>query len=198
MKKINNFKKVALWLGPLEVVVSDGYYQVEIFKRKKDGNCVDDSQSNTHRSLKKFYPKNINELLQLEEEIIRICKDNNARAYIYPSPISQSRMYNSLMLDVVNRVVTKNYGKPVENLAPSLASKNLEVKYFMFDVDSKDDAIVKKVKQIAKDNSVHYQVIPTKNGCHILCLPFNYTTVELPDNVELKQRCPTLLYYEEK
>ena len=134
----------------------------------------------------------------MKDEIIGLCKDNNARAYIYPSPISKSRMYNALMLDVVTRVATKNYGKPVENLAPSLASKNLSIKYIMFDVDTKDANTLNKVEQIAKEYGFNYQILPTVNGYHILCLPFNYTIVDLPDNVELKQKCPTLLYYESK
>lgn len=196
--EINNFEKIALWLETIDGIIPDTYYQVEVFKRKKDGNCVDDSQSNTHRSLKKFYPKDVKELIEMKDEIIGLCKDNNARAYIYPSPISKSRMYNALMLDVVTRVATKNYGKPVENLAPSLASKNLSIKYLMFDVDTKDADTLNKVEQIAKEHGFNYQTLPTVNGYHILCLPFNYTIVDLPDNVELKQKCLTLLYYESK
>lgn len=197
--EINNFKIIADWLDTIEwSAQGNGYYQVEIFKRKKDGNCVNDSQSNHHRSLKKFYPKNIKELLEMEEEIVGLCKDNNARAYIYPSPILKERMYNSLMLDIVTRVATKNFGKPVETLAPSLASNNLFVKYFMFDIDTKDESTLNKVEEIAKEHSYNYRVVPTVNGYHILCLPFNYTIVDIPDNVELKQKCPTLLYYEEK
>lgn len=35
----------------------------------------------------------------------------------------------------------------------------------------------------------------TVNGFHVVCKPFNYTTLQLPENVELKTKCMTLLYF---
>lgn len=192
---IDNFDLIAEWFKGLESN-KDYYMQVEIIQRKKDGVNVGNSTSNDNRSIKKFYPTSVGSLLAYKERIIDIVKRNNARAYIYPAYISKKQVYHKLLLDLVSKVTTENFDKPVENLAPALCSQCLTSKYLIFDVDSKDPDKLKTTLDAVSSLSKSITVLNTVNGFHILCKPFNYTEIEWDSDVELKTKNPTLLYYE--
>lgn len=192
---IDNFDLIAEWFKGLESN-KDYYMQVEIIQRKKDGVNVGNSTSNDNRSIKKFYPTSVESLLAYKERIIDIVKRNNARAYIYPAYISKKQVYHKLLLDLVSKVTTENFDKPVENLAPALCSQCLTSKYLIFDVDSKDPDKLKTTLDAVSSLSKSITVLNTVNGFHILCKPFNYTEIEWGSDVELKTKNPTLLYYE--
>ena len=192
---IDNFDLIAEWFKGLESN-KDYYMQVEIIQRKKDGVNVGNSTSNDNRSIKKFYPTSVESLLTYKERIIDIVKRNNARAYIYPAYISKKQVYHKLLLDLVSKVTTENFDKPVENLAPALCSQCLTSKYLIFDVDSKDPDKLKTTVDAVSSLSKSITVLNTVNGFHILCKPFNYTEIEWGSDVELKTKNPTLLYYE--
>jgi hypothetical protein len=192
---IDNFDLIAEWFKGLESN-KDYYMQVEIIQRKKDGVNVGNSTSNDNRSIKKFYPTSVESLLAYKERIIDIVKRNNARAYIYPAYISKKQVYHKLLLDLVSKVTSENFDKPVENLAPALCSQCLTSKYLIFDVDSKDPDKLKTTLDAVSSLSKSITVLNTVNGFHILCKPFNYTEIEWDSDVELKTKNPTLLYYE--
>lgn len=192
---IDNFDLIAEWFKGLESN-KDYYMQVEIIQRKKDGVNVGNSTSNDNRSIKKFYPTSVESLLAYKDRIIDIVKRNNARAYIYTAYISKKQVYHKLLLDLVSKVTTENFDKPVENLAPALCSQCLTSKYLIFDVDSKDPDKLKTTLDAVSSLSKSITVLNTVNGFHILCKPFNYTEIEWDSDVELKTKNPTLLYYE--
>ena len=192
---IDNFDLIAEWFKGLESN-KDYYMQVEIIQRKKDGVNVGNSTSNDNRSIKKFYPTSVESLLAYKERIIDIVKRNNARAYIYPAYISKKQVYHKLLLDLVSKVTSENFDKPVENLAPALCPQCLTSKYLIFDVDSKDPDKLKTTLDAVSSLSKSITVLNTVNGFHILCKPFNYTEIEWGSDVELKTKNPTLLYYE--
>ena len=63
----------------------DDFYFVQIIKRFKDNPNDDRSQGNYHAKswfLKGYRIRSVDELLKLKPEIIKICHENNARAYI--------------------------------------------------------------------------------------------------------------------
>lgn len=192
---IDNFDLITEWFRGLESN-KDYYMQVEIIQRKKDGVNVGNSTSNDNRSIKKFYPTSVENLLAYKDRIIDIVKRNNARAYIYPAYISKKQVYHKLLLDLVSKVTSENFDKPVENLAPALCSQCLTSKYLIFDVDSKDPNKLKTTLDAVSSLSKSITVLNTVNGFHILCKPFNYTEIEWDSDVELKTKNPTLLYYE--
>jgi hypothetical protein len=192
---IDNFDLIAEWFRGLESN-KDYYMQVEIIQRKKDGVNVGNSTSNDNRSIKKFYPTSVESLFAYKDRIIDIVKRNNARAYIYPAYISKKQVYHKLLLDLVSKVTSENFDKPVENLTPALCSQCLTSKYLIFDVDSKDPDKLKTTLDAVSSLSKSITVLNTVNGFHILCKPFNYTEIEWGSDVELKTKNPTLLYYE--
>ena len=63
----------------------DDFYFVQIIKRYKDNPNDDRNQGNYHAGgwyLKGYRVRSVEELLKLKPEIIKICHENNARAYI--------------------------------------------------------------------------------------------------------------------
>ena len=80
--KIDNFDKVA---NLMEYKSDDDFYFVQIIKRYKD-NPHDDKSKGNYRGgawyLNSWRIKNVNELMALKQTIIKICHDNNARAYV--------------------------------------------------------------------------------------------------------------------
>ena len=79
---IDNFDKVS---NILEFKTPDDFYFVQIIKRFKDNPNDDRSQGNYHAGawyLKGYRIRSVEELQKLKPEIIKMCHDNNARAYI--------------------------------------------------------------------------------------------------------------------
>ena len=79
---IDNFDMIA---NMLTFNSPDDFYFVQIIKRFKDNPNDDKTQGNYHGGawyLKGYRIKSADELLKLKSEIIKICHDNNARAYI--------------------------------------------------------------------------------------------------------------------
>ena len=63
----------------------DDFYFVQIIKRLKDNPNDDKNQGNYHAGgcyLKGYRIRSIDDLMNLKPEIIKICHENNARAYI--------------------------------------------------------------------------------------------------------------------
>ena len=79
---IDNFDMIA---NMLNFNSSDDFYFVQIIKRFKDNPNDDKTKGNYHGGawyLKGYRIKSTDELLKLKPEIIKMCHDNNARAYI--------------------------------------------------------------------------------------------------------------------
>ncbi len=81
-KLVDNFDLIS---NMLTYNSSDDFYFVQIIKRFKDNPNDDRTQGNYHAGgwyLKGYRIKSADELNALKPEIIKICEDNNARAYI--------------------------------------------------------------------------------------------------------------------
>lgn len=96
------------------------------------------------------------------------------------------------MVDLVTR---EEYGVSVEKIMTGQASKCLSNKYLMFDVDTRSKDTLTQLIELIKEHTTEIIVNGTVNGFHVVCKPFNYTTLQLPENVELKTKCMTLLYF---
>lgn len=59
---------------------------------------------------------------------------------------------------------------------------------------SPKDTLIQLIELI-KEHTTEIMVNHTVNGFHVVCKPFNYTTLQLPEKVELKTKCMTLLYF---
>lgn len=194
---IDNFDAIIEWLSNKEINEEDSYLQVELFQRAKDGNGSAKEVENTRsKAIKKYYPKNVEELRKIRDNVIDLCKKNNARAYIFPSFISKKKVYHILLKDLVEKITSNNYSKPVESLASSLASKGLVNSYFIIDIDTLDRDILSYYETYLQENNIKYCLNFTPNGYHIVSEGFNITKIEIKENVEFKSKNMTVLCYQ--
>lgn len=75
---IDNFDLI---LDQLSFNNKNEFYFLQIIQRKKDGN-KDLHVRNGYRLIKSYYVYSKEELINLKDRIIELCKNNNARAYI--------------------------------------------------------------------------------------------------------------------
>ena len=190
----NNIDEVGYWFQNLPRGKYD-YIQVEIIQRRKDGATEYRGDQPESRTIRKFFLKDPEELWAKAEDIRKICIANKARAYVYPSYVSRKKVYHEILKKMVEFVVYDEYGVSVEKITTGQASKRLSNKYLMFDVDTRSrDTLTRLIDQI-KEHTTEIMVNHTVNGFHVVCKPFNYTTLQLPEDVELKTKCMTLLYF---
>lgn len=190
----NNIDEVGYWFQNLPRGKYD-YIQVEIIQRRKDGVTEYRGDQPESRTIRKFFLKDPEDLWAKAEDIRKICIANKARAYVYPSYVSRKKVYHEILKKMVDLVTREEYGVSVEKITTGQASKCLSNKYLMFDVDTRDrDTLTQLIDQI-KEHTTEIIVNDTVNGFHVVCKPFNYTTLQLPENVELKTKCMTLLYF---
>lgn len=194
---VDNFDTIIEWLSNKEVDKEDSYLQVELLQRAKDGSGLIVEIENTRpRSIKRYYPKNVEELRKIRDNIVDLCKRNNARAYIFPSFISKKKVYNTFLKDLVDKMISNNYDKSVESLASSLASKGLIHSYLIIDIDTLDKDTLSYYESYLKANNIRYCLCFTPNGYHIISEGFNLTKIRIKENVEFKTKNMTVLCYE--
>lgn len=190
----NNIDEVGYWFQNLPRGKYD-YIQVEIIQRRKDGATKCRGDQPESRTIRKFFLKDPEELWAKAEDIRKICIANKARAYVYPSYVSGKKVYHEILKKMVDLVTREEYGVSVEKITTGQASKCLSNKYLMFDVDTRSKDTLFQLIELIKEHTTVIMVNSTVNGFHVVCKPFNYTTLQLPENVELKTKCMTLLYF---
>lgn len=137
---VDNFDKVAKLL---EFNSDDDFYFVQIIKRFKDNPNDDRSQGNYHGGA--WYPfkgirvKSADELLALKPQIIKMCDDNNARAYITVNNRSMKDTDNQIIK--VRRMFPKHDARHInaDDIVPAQSKTGLNWKgmrkRFFIDID---------------------------------------------------------------
>lgn len=149
----------------------DDFYFVEIIKRKKDNP----NDAFRYRQFITYYwVKSTSHLESLKQEIIDVCNNNNARAYIYMNPRSAKVVNNyAQVLKARFAQKGKGYGKyrGHEIEVASGQHKDWDSRPISFlDIDSNDENVFKQVHKILDA----YGIVPmaeyrTPNGgLHIL------------------------------
>lgn len=198
---INNFEQIA---GLLNFESDDDFYFIEILKRKKDNNEMTKSE-------KMIDVYEINSIAELENHkpfIIDKCKSNNARAYIHLNKRSRKKIALEMLRELASRVADNNY--KVNNLYHSTMGKyhSDKQKTWIIDLDGEQvnlkDAILDEIREFLKQVhktefvTVAFNVIPTRNGIHLIVQPFNPNILKQKfKDVVIFKDAPTLLFFEE-
>ena len=210
--EINNFKQIAKLLT---FESGDDFYHLQILKRKKD--CPDHERggNNNARCIKTYYIKNVDYLLNKEQEIIGLCEMFNARAYINLNKKSFKKASLHLLSIISDRIIFEQYDhvyRAYETVVGS-SKANVGEKRWIIDVDSKEMSILGQTAEaICKCQSSRtvndegyydniYDYIPTVNGWHIITYPFNIKQIEpfqCTHPFDIQKNNPTLLYFNKK
>jgi hypothetical protein len=183
----------------------DKFYFIQILKRRKDNpDMLQDM-----RLIGSYAVSSELQLQRKMEEITRICDSENARAYIRLNRRSKKKVALQLLARLATMIANEQYDamNSYWSVAGEYAAE--EDKTWVVDIDHKDfvgrkELLIKihaKIEdlQIEAGNSPRMDIIPTKNGYHLLTRPFNLQALKtflaiLAVNIDCHKDNLTLLY----
>lgn len=174
----------------------DTFYFVQIMKRRKDNPDMEKGL----QILKSYYIDNLEYFDRKMPDIIKLCEDNNARAYINLNKRSYEKVNIQMIKYLADAVYNKQY-KNCQNAFEKIAGRNNADtdKKWILDVDVKDLELIDKVTAFIKTQKPEgdkvYLVNETKSGYHLICKPFDPREMkEKYPEIEIKKDNPTILY----
>lgn len=171
------------------------FIHAQILKRKKDN--VDKSVQ-SKGCIAQFVLASSSELSGRQQEIIDICRRNNARAYITPYYKSFKDVNDLMLKHLVENVIGDNREyNPLKQLYKIIGIVKSKVKRFLIDVDDEDTK--KKILEYLEVSNISIvKDVKTKSCCHLIVEPFNVHKFKqaFPDVDVHKNPFSTLLYME--
>ena len=199
--EINNFNHIASYLK----FEPEWFYFIQVIKRKKDQNGAMNADS---RVIKLYFVDSINSYDFYKKEIIDLCNTFNARAYIHMTPRSMKAITGYCAKELVNSMIEGNY-KRFKNIVGTACGDTFisKRKTYLVDIDTKDNNYIRKVENcienncrpIIEDENKIITRVPTLNGVHLICKPFDITELskEFPE-IDIHKNNPTILYFNKK
>ena len=183
------------------------FYYVTILQRKKDGNS-NIKASSGRRLIRSYCIYSLEELLDLKERIIELCRSNNARAYINPNVRDANQVAlecSKRYIDLVQTNRAYQGNRIWDSVCGSYKAPNHKALWIV-DIDTPEllsliNAIIFSCRH---DEKVEYNsfTIPTVHGYHIVCNGFDVNQfqeklkIQMIEPVDIHKDNPTLLYYE--
>lgn len=193
---INNLEQIK---SLLKFESGDDFYHLQIIKRKKEHPELG---SNSY-IVKTYYIKSIEHLDKVFPEIVNICNFHNARAGINLNRRSFEKIAFHTLKKVTDCILNKDY-KSVRKAYESVcgAYSNDSNKKWIIDLDGEIqnsfDYIYNMNEIIENIEPVGHKTIcriPTKNGSHLVTIPFNIQKFkEHYSEIEVHKNNPTILY----
>lgn len=201
--EVDNFNLI---LDQLSFDNRDEFYFVQIIQRRKDGNGGLHVR-NGYRLIKSYYIYSKQELIDLKDRIIELCKNNNARAYINPNVRNAKEVALECIKKYADLVLNDNsfMGNNIWDSSCGNTRARGHKALWIVDVDNLDQ--LETIKQTINlcmgtpGERIKY-VVPTVNGCHLITYGFNREEFNNRlrqigvDYVDVHKDNPTLLYYD--
>jgi len=193
---IDNFEQIK---ELLEFRSDDDFYHCQIIKRKKEHPELG---SNSY-IVKTYYIKKIEELDYYRNEMVALAEAHNARVQINLNRRSFEKMAFHTQKKIADQLMNRDY-KAVRKAYNSCCGKysNETSKKWIIDIDEKEVSPIMlayinfKCSPYCKTReSKIYDIIPTKNGWHIITKPFNLQDFKKshPD-IDIHKDNPTIIY----
>ena len=201
--EINNFDLI---LDQLSFNNRDEFYFVQVIQRRKDGNEGLHVRSG-YRLIKSYYIYSKQELIDLKDRIIELCRNNNARAYINPNVRNAKEVALECIKKYADLVLNDNsfMGNNIWDSSCGCTRARGYKALCIIDVDNLEH--LETIKTIinscqgAPGERIKY-VVPTVHGCHLITYGFNREEFNnrLRETevgyVDVHKDNPTLLYYD--
>lgn len=201
--EINNFDLI---LDQLSFNNRDEFYFVQVIQRRKDGNEGLHVRSG-YRLIKSYYIYSKQELIDLKDRIIELCRNNNARAYINPNVRNAKEVTLECIKKYADLVLNDNsfMGNNIWDSSCGCTRARGYKALWIIDVDNLEH--LETIKTIinscqgAPGERIKY-VVPTVHGCHLITYGFNREEFNnrLRETevgyVDVHKDNPTLLYYD--
>ena len=143
------------------------------------------------------------DLGQKMAHIMAICVRNNARAYLNLNVRDLERVGLQALKLTVDYIISRNYKAVKKAFWAAAGTCSSEInKKWVVDVDSKDPEYVNELifiitglhKQAKRGDDEIFGVVPTKNGFHIICAPFNLQEARKLFAEDVQKDNGTILY----
>lgn len=204
MRPVDNF---GLIRGFMRFESADQFYFLQILQRKKDSpgpNGIACGSNNKARSIKSYCLTSVEVLDVISDEVKHLCEYFNARAYFYPARRSFRRVSMRNMVLLANNISAGNYSRAKTDYWSSCGTTEIERLYLVdIDYDKCDegrihdihDEIDLNVRSGAPVGQRIKLCVPTKNGLHFICAPFDVASFKekYPD-IDVHKNNPTVLY----
>jgi hypothetical protein len=198
---VNNFEIIRKFLNFSD---NDTYYFLQILKRRKDNPGMDKDMV----VIDDIFIYSLDQYDRIQDEIIKTCTIHNARAYFRVNKRSMKKSALQMLKRVTDLIISENY-KGVKNAYSSVSGEFHadEDKKWIVDVDDFDKskmgdslrglAIYQNLEELQKETNriPLMEVVPTKNGIHIITRPFNLQKFkEMYPDIDVHKENPTILY----
>lgn len=177
---VNNFDQIR---SMLEFPEKTSFYFLQVLKRRKENPDLGKDM----KHIADYYIYSLEQFDELKPRIIAQCDVENARAYFRINRRDAKKVAMQVLKRTVDYIMSEDY-RAVKNAFASCAGEfNSDPdKKWIVDVDWKDvpdgmdqdyylNKLISKVQELVaetgRDDTV--STIPTKNGIHVICRPFN-------------------------
>jgi hypothetical protein len=202
---IDNFENIS---HLLKFNDPDKFYFIQIFKRRKDNPDMERDMI----VMDSFYIYSMEEFEKYRWRIIDICETQNARAYIRLNRRSDKKIALQMLARIATMISANQYN--IRGLYNSIAGEFhaeddktwvVDIDFDKFENQSEEEMnekingvvtfIQSLIYKTKRDDTVH--VVPTKNGVHFICRPFNLQEFKEHAEsslVDIHRDNPTILY----
>lgn len=197
MNHIDNIEQIKKLLNFSEV---GDFYMLYVFKRKKDQPEGERDNHQSVRTIKSYCISSVEYLEKRYEEIKQLCEIFKARAYIHVQKQNHKDVSLNMMVALAQRIQDGNHKQ--QGLFDSVVGQlKTHEKRWIVDIDTKDVSFIENVTAVINtdckpEGDKINEIIPTKNGYHLICSKFDVKTFKekFPD-IDIQKKNPTLLYY---
>jgi hypothetical protein len=195
---INNFDLLLPFVST-DTHVKNSFYLLQILKRRKD-NPTMDKDMEVIDQMCIYGPVDLGQKMA---HIMAICVRNNARAYLNLNVRDLERVGLQALKLTVDYIISRNYKAVKKAFWAAAGTCSSEInKKWVVDVDSKDPEYVNELifiitglhKQAKRGDDEIFGVVPTKNGFHIICAPFNLQEARKLFAEDVQKDNGTILY----
>lgn len=202
--EVNNFEQI---LDYLSFNSRDEFYFVQIIQRKKDSGNEGLHVRSGYRLIRSYYIYSKQELIDLKDRIIELCRNNNARAYINLNVRNAKEVALEYIKKYADLILNDNAFMGNNIWDHSCGSTRAKGYKALWIVDVDDLKQLETIKQLinscqgVSEERIKY-IIPTINGCHLITYGFDREEFndklhkEGIDCVDVHKDNPTLLYYD--
>jgi hypothetical protein len=198
---VNNFDQIR---SMLEFPEKTSFYFLQVLKRRKDNPDLDKDM----KHIADYYIYSLDQFDELKPRIIAQCDVENARAYFRINRRDAKKVAMQVLKRTVDYIMSEDY-RAVKNAFASCAGEfhSDPDKKWIVDVDWKDipegldhdeylNTLMSKVQELVRetDRDDTLYTIPTKNGIHVLCRPFNLKKFSDVYSVDVHKDNMVILY----
>ena len=197
MKTIDNFELLLNFLP--EEKIDNEFYHVQILKRKKENPDIGSNSI----LINSYFVKDQKHLKRIEEEIILLCKHNNARAYINLNVRDKKQLVLPMMRKLTSYLENQDFST-VHRIFDSVCGSYTKTKNKLWVVDLDDvskeyieSSVIPYIESLSSDDTnICKIIVPTINGFHLITSPFDSSKfLKTFPNIDIQKNNPTLLYY---